>query len=347
MIEIDENGATAHSDVASQQSQPSERSRCMHEDPTLVRSATQILESTINLSRLAPKILDAARKNYTDRSNAFVIQMDKEFNEDDEQMLAAALETPRFVDLVVGVLETAARSATQEKQQALLYVMRKGLEGFAEQSVIDEAQMCRRTIEALEAVHIRLFTLICDPNVAGTQPGLWSEEELLRRDPDVKLFLRPVLAVLIREGLIESAPQTYDQMKFATFSWRITEFGRLFVRFLSPTTFALPNLGEAELDVSWLSAPLCLCVTNFAFGDAQSIQLFQKTGATSELLATRESLSADEEWRVPLSIRINHVAPPSHSVDIVWSDSRGKQTRTFDVSGVGAYAGGQLVVVGS
>lgn len=153
---------------------------------------------------------------------------------DAKKIADAVSQAERFGDLLEDATEVALRSTDGDRRTILARAYAAGIEGGL---AIDDLQFFIRTMREVDPIHMKLLRAI-------QQRGSVSDQQLLVAWPEAASMLKPMRALLDREGLIEDVSLGIST-SYATGSWSITDYGHRFLTFVM----------ECPTAIDWLPAP--------------------------------------------------------------------------------------------
>ena len=252
------------------------------------------------------------------------------------EQVAERLGHARLAELVGYAWEAAARTASEEKRWMLARIAVAGLRGETDDAEVDPLPLFLRTVEALDPPHLRLLVLIATPKPGtGQMTGTALEGFLRAADleelwPGAKGLIKPLLAVLERENLIENrAIGTWDYEP----AYGISAYGRRFLRYLPGEP--LEELDHARITVSMPSTTELL-IRNVGLATAHHVTIPEP--GSVDAISLYEGGKPPEPFDLPageavkIAVRPPTMAssPPYHMA-LVWTDGRGEQSQRFVV----------------
>lgn len=248
-------------------------------------------------------------------------------------------ENPAVAEVVAQAWEVAARSARQEKRRLLARVAANALNHPGDS--LDELIFLQRALADLEPADLSLLVLISKPHFERGQlaqtplHGYLTHDDLLEAWPEAKDFMAPMVALLMREGLIENRALASPARVAA--AWAVTDFGRRLLAFLSEDESWGVRSDAAEVamrleDTGPVSFPN-LVIRNIGQGTAFGIELLlpQRSDGGS-ILVDKETLEAFDlhpglESRMALYPYTVSDHPP-YTIQVSWRDGTGTQQNT-------------------
>lgn len=242
---------------------------------------------------------------------------------------------PVITELVARAWEAASRSAAEENRRLLAKVAAMAINSPDDNPHIDELAFIERSLEALEPPHLQLLRIIGTPRqgqgqLAGTSvEGYFTPEDLQKAWPETGDFILPIVAVLVREGLIENrAAGVWD----TTTAWGVSRFGRHLVDFLGDE-----RDGQAEGAIAQISARLQdtgatsfpnLIVRNIGPGRAAAVRLVGmdklQNGQSRFVDGDPPFFDLDRETECAFALwPFSLGESPPYELSIQWKDGRG------------------------
>ncbi len=138
-------------------------------------------------------------------------------------------------ETVAAGFSAGARATDDSKRKLLARAAAVGIMGD-ENVTIDDVPLFVRTLDDIEAVHMKLLRLVMEP-VAPVGVGLLSAsggtptESLASQWPAIAETIDPLLAALVREGLVRdvSVPGSIGTIGP---EWKVSPYGERFIRFV-------------------------------------------------------------------------------------------------------------------
>ena len=164
-----------------------------------------------------------------------------------------------YSEIVTRGLEAAISSSSESKRRLLGRVIAAAItgDGIATPQV---GLLLVKAVDAIEPPHVQLLVFLARPTpgegeLAGTaNEGRWTENDIRLGVPEFRPVLRPLLAVLEREGLTESSPlNTSDG---APENFAPSPFGRSLLTFLDPDELNKVDLGAAAITCRYFRSPI-------------------------------------------------------------------------------------------
>ena len=265
----------------------------------------------------------------------FLRQLQLESGKSAEALIAVMEKEDLFSEIVERGIESAVRSASASKRQLLGRVVVSALSGTGFASP-ERHLLLIKTVDAIEPVHVQLLVLMACPTpgegeLAGTGwEGRWTEQDILRKWPELSGVVRPILAVLDREGLVDSSAQsTFGGTgidNFAPSAW-----GRLLLTFLAEVELRGAQLGAAEITCRYQPEPNpVVIVRNLGPGRASNIRVTIPSSDGRSILGRQYNQSPTLvpfeldpllEWELEVEIPTLSCHPP-YDVHITWNDVR-------------------------
>lgn len=286
------------------------------------------------------------------RGNQFLDEVSEQTKKDIDDLTSAIGDDDFLAELFEGGLDSAIRTAAEEKRWLLAKVVSAALcgDGLA---TPDELRILLRTVAATEPPDIQLLALIAQPRpgtgqLAGTLvEGAVTLEDLGQLWPEASTVFGPLLSVLQREGLVRTVSGTYATSQGLD-AWALTPYGRRFIQFLPGGPFEVPDLSNAHLDVRIEQDGMAPVVRNLGLGEARNVvietYLTDPNGVMSSehrrdqsctVLGPAQAHAIDATWpslgteaRYVITLRWDDPRG-SHTAEMVWSELRRSQDITF------------------
>jgi hypothetical protein len=156
-----------------------------------------------------------------------------------------------FSEIVERGMQAASRTASLSKRQLLARVVSRALDGTGMATPNDHLLLVK-TVDAIEPPHVQMLVLISTPRPGQTRwvrtliEGALTEEDVVALWPEVRVTFRPIMAVLVREGLVEDVG-AHITGGLNTPAYRPTAYGRRFLEFLSRDDLGALRLKDAVL----------------------------------------------------------------------------------------------------
>jgi hypothetical protein len=272
-----------------------------------------------------------------ERAEDFEAQLLKDTGKTADVLMRVMEEEDLFSEIVELGMQAASRSASESKRRLLARVVASALDGTG-MATPDNHLLLVKTVDAIEPPHLQLLVKLATPHpgvgdlAGGPYEGRWTERDLLASWPELGEMLRPLLAVLEREGLVEEAGQgTYNTPppNFAP-----SPYGRLLLRFLSRDELGTTNLGVAAIACRYNTNPSpVVVVRNLGPGIARKVHVSipaQDRQILSESAAQDFDLGPLDEMSLEVEIpTLVNKAP--YNVHLNWDDSRGEMRHVATV----------------
>ena len=275
------------------------------------------------------------RSARSDRGQDFFHQLERESGRSGEALLALMEREDLYSEIVERGIEAAARSSSASKRQLLARVVASALAGTGHASP-DPQLLLVKTVDAIEPVHVQLLVLLSCPvlgegDFAGTQwEGRYTENDIANKWPDLKGLVRPILAVLDREGLVETAGQgIYDTIgdNFAPSPW-----GRLLLSFLTEDELDGALLGAAAITCRYRTEPSpVVVVRNLGPGRATNVRVSIPSADGRSILGRAQGqappvlpFELDPLMERDIDVETPTLTSgPPYDVHLTWEDVRG------------------------
>lgn len=147
-----------------------------------------------------------------------------------------ALGHERLAQLVGSAWEAASRTASEKKRWMLAGLAAAALRGETDDAIVDPLPLYLRTVAAVDEPHLRLLALVANAPRGEAQrnpaapEGSLSAQELQEQWPGARRFVKTILAVLVREGLIED--RALGAVNYGEPLYGVTDYGREFLGYL-------------------------------------------------------------------------------------------------------------------
>jgi hypothetical protein len=278
------------------------------------------------------------RSTRTERATDFFRQVEANSGKTAEVLLDLMEREDMFSEIVERGIEAAGRSARFEKRRLLARVVASALDGTG-LATLQDHQLLIKTVDAIEPPHVQLLVLLATPKagqgrLVGTPwEGRWTEPSILDQWPGLGTMIRPLLAVLEREGLVESVdPGTWDSIED---NFAPSAYGRLLLQFLADDDLGSTNLGAAEIACRYQSHPSpVVYVRNLGPGIATDVRVeIPSPDGRTILKEDCEPFGLGQLGEVVLDVEIPTLSDgPPYQVLVDWTDSLGRHhtVRTVD-----------------
>lgn len=148
--------------------------------------------------------------------------------------MAELLGDERLAQLVGHAWEAAARTASEEKRWVLARITAAALRGETDDAKVDPFPLLLRTVAAVTEPDLRLLALVArapqDEHNTAVPEGSLSAQQLEQQWPGARGLVKPMLAVLEREGVIED--RALGAFDYGQPLYGLTDYGRRFLRYL-------------------------------------------------------------------------------------------------------------------
>jgi hypothetical protein len=300
-------------------------------DPTLVPLYVQAGMSTVQTGMTV----------FQRRENRRATDVFSTMLENTEMTADTLLEVMEQEDLFSEIFERATRAgaatsfASKRRLLGRVVIAAIGGSGLA---TPDRYLLLVRSIDAIEPAHVDLLAILATPRpTEGTYAGSASEgwfslADVQARWPELADMAHPVLATLIREGLIEEMGTFGGNRAFTP-----SKHGRLLLAHLVAEELDGKNLEVAAPVVRIEESPrFSIVVRNIGPGISTDVSISVPPQEGEEIITTEGSemmgfdLDVFEETSIPIRTPTLKVKPP-YSVRVRWSDVRGPQVHVFDL----------------
>lgn len=262
----------------------------------------------------------------TQRAAEFGRMLGEELDRDDPDIVAEVSSRPDLAGLVFQGLEEAMRVRAEEKLHLLAKVVAAAFAG--DDARIDESGLFLRTAAALEPIDTRILVEVGrvrapTGNVVYLS-GTIKEADLAERvERDQRVFLKPVLQRLLREGLVvDEARGTWGYIEGSSSAYLCTPYGFRFLRHV-------PD-GQRVWDgpstvVGWFANDREIGVRNLGPVEVRidSVQLKDQDGVSCYAGLVGEMVEPGDKW----SVAVDHGdgGPPNGAkVTVNWTDDAGE-----------------------
>lgn len=287
-------------------------------------------------------------KRGIERAEDFEARLLEDTERSADALMAIMEEEDLFSEIVERGMQAASRTASSGKRRLLARVVSSALDGTGMATPNDHLLLVK-TVDAIEPPHVQMLVLISTPRPGQTKfsqtaiEGALTEEDVCSLWPEVRDTFRPIMAVLVREGLVEDAG-TNIYAGFGTPAYRPTTYGRRFLEFLS-----LEDLGSLRLSSAVLTARYAdegsrmdggrgpgIVIRNLGPGVARSIRARAQSNAHGQNpIVTDSSMLFDLDPGTEFSHDAHPptatIGPP-YTIIVTWSDGAGLHEEMLTVA---------------
>lgn len=185
----------------------------------------------VGVAQLYVSVRDARTKALVE----FVRLLEERLGLSAEEM-AELVEDERLAQLFSHAVETAARTASEEKRWVLARITAAALRGETDDATVDPFPLLLRTVAAVTEPDLRLLALVArapphdGQDTAAVPEGSLSAQQLEEQWPGARGLVTPMIAVLEREGLMED--RALGSVNYHKPLYGLTDYGRRFLRYL-------------------------------------------------------------------------------------------------------------------
>ncbi|MFU8875886.1 hypothetical protein [Micromonospora sp. SL4-19] len=221
---------------------------------TWITTATGSAESGAALGGMAGPLAEelsfAARRALSfqqARGQSMIEKAAAAVSEPTDAVLAALLESPAKVELLVRSLEASAHATTEAKLDLIAQLLATGAL-TQDQAVVDEQLLALDVIRDLETPHFRLMLVIQGRSPVWwdthedriTLRHAWPEERIVERDPGLRNALTALTAKLQSLGLAREVGTRSGK----EILWELTPFGSVCIEAMNERSRAIVNDSE-------------------------------------------------------------------------------------------------------
>lgn len=241
--------------------------------------------------------------------------------------IEARLGRAKIAELVGDAWEAAARTSSEQKRWVFARIAVAGLRGETDDAQVDPLPLLLRTVEALDPPHIQLLVRLGTSRPGTGQlagsflSGFWRIEELEEALPSAGRLVRPMLAALVREGLIEDrAVGTWNHQP----AYSLTDYGRDFLHFLPAQD--VPGMERAAL-LAVRTATTEILIRNVGLAGARSVHVegpHDDQGQTLLMNGEPPPFDLAPGDDIEFGVRPPNDAYPAPVVTLRWTDGAGQ-----------------------
>lgn len=168
------------------------------------------------------------------RAADFAVMLEEAAGLSPDDLLRAVEQSDEHAELLATAWDAASRAPDERKRRLLARAAAQGI--TTDGAKIDDVPLIVRTLDELEPVHMKLLEVLRTVRVVQNGSlrvmGAMTTKQVVEEWPEARESVEPIMAMLIREGLVLDVSVTQEATGFGGSLWSLSPYGERFYAFI-------------------------------------------------------------------------------------------------------------------